>query len=79
MPDGSSRQIKVSNGIITFRKDRATRYEDYAKAMNLITTAYMELREELSEEVFGRSLAGLSDAEMRVVYQAVPMIVSEID
>ena len=79
MPDGSSRQIKVSNGIITFRKDRATRYEDYAKAMNLITTAYMELREELSEEVFGRSLAGLSDAEMRVVYQAVPMVISEID
>ena len=79
MPDGSIRQFKVSNGIITFRKDRATRYEDYAKAMNLITTAYMELREELSEEVFGRSLAGLSDAEKRVVYQAVPMIVSEID
>lgn len=47
--------------------------------MNLITTAYMELREELSEEVFGKPLAGLSDAEMRVVYQAVPMIVSEID
>ena len=47
--------------------------------MKLITTAYTELREELSAEVFGKSLAELSDAEMQVIYQAVPMNVSEAE
>ena len=77
MPDGSTRQFRVSKGMITFQNDRATSYEDYTKAMKLITTAYKELREEVSAEVFGKTLAELSDAEMQVVYQAVPMNVSE--
>ena len=79
MPDGSTRQFRVSKGMITFQNDRATSYEDYTKAMKLITTAYNELREELSSEVFGKPLAELSDGEMQVVYQAVPMNVSEAE
>ena len=79
MPDGSIRQFRVSKGMITFQNDRATSYEDYTKAMKLITTAYKELREELSAEVFGKTLAELSDAEMQVIYQAVPMNVREAE
>ncbi len=78
MPDGSTRQFRVSKGMITFQNDRATSYEDYTKAMKLITTAYKELREEVSAEVFGKPLVELSDAEMQVIYQAVPMNVSEV-
>lgn len=47
--------------------------------MKLITTAYKELREELSAEVFAKPLAELSDAEMQVIYSAVPMNVSEAE
>ena len=79
MPDGSTRQFRVSKGMITFQNDRATSYEDYTKAMKLITTAYKELREEVSAEVFGKPLAELSDAEMQVIYRAVPMNVSEVE
>ena len=79
MPDGSTRQFRVSKGMITFQNDRATSYEDYTKAMKLITTAYKELREEVSAEVFGKPLAELSDTEMQVIYRAVPMNVSEMD
>jgi len=79
MPDGSTRQFRVSKGMITFQNDRATSYEDYTKAMKLITTAYTELREELSAEVFEKPLAELSDAEMQVIYRAVPMNVSEAE
>lgn len=79
MPDGSTRQFRVSKGIITFQNDRATSYEDYTKAMKLITTAYKELREEVSAEVFGKQLAELSDTEMQVIYRAVPMNVSEME
>ena len=79
MPDGSTRQFRVSKGMITFQNDRATSYEDYTKAMKLITTAYKELREEVSAEVFGKPLAELSDTEMQVIYRAVPMNVSEME
>ena len=79
MPDGSIRQFRVSKGLITFQNDRGTSYEDYTKAMKLITSAYKELREELSAEVFGKTLTELSDAEMQVIYRAIPMNVSEIE
>ena len=79
MPDGSSRQLRVSNAMVSLQTDRGTSYEGYTKAMECITAAYKELREELSSEVFGKTLANLSDAEMQVIYQAVPMNVSEAE
>ena len=45
----------------------------------MVLVYYKELREELSSEVFGKPLAELSDAEMQVIYQAVPMNVSEAE
>ena len=79
LPDGSSRQLRVSNAMVSLQTDRGTSYEGYTKAMEFITAAYKELREELSSEVFGKTLANLSDAEMQVIYQAVPMNVSEAE
>ena len=79
MPDGSARQFRVSNAIVSFHNARGTSYDDYTKAMKLITTAYKELREEVSAEVFGKPLAELSDTEMQVIYRAVPMNVSEVE
>ena len=79
MPDGSTREFRVSKGMVSFQNDTKTSYEDYTKAIKLITTAYLELREEVSVEIFGKPLAELSDAEMQVVYQAVPINVSEAE
>ena len=75
MPDGSLRKFMVSNAIVTFECEQGSSYEDYTKVMNIITTAYTELREEFSAEVFGKSLAELTEAERQVVYQAVPKAV----
>ena len=79
LPDGVTKQFRTSKGMVSFQCDRGTSYEDYTQAMTLITTAYKELREELSAEVFNKPLADLSDAEMQVIYQAVPMNVSEAE
>ena len=79
MPDGSTRQFRVSNAFVSYQDDRGTSYDDYTKAMKLITTAYKELREELSSEVFGKPLADLSNAELQVIYRAIPMNVSELE
>ena len=79
MPDGSTRQFRVSKGMVSLQIDRGTSYEGYTKAMECITSAYNELREELSSEVFGKPLADLSDAEMQVIYMAIPMNVSELE
>ena len=78
MPDGSSRQFRVSKGMVSLQTDRRTSYEGYTKAMECITSAYKELREELSSEVFGKPLADLSDAETQIIYMAIPMNVSEV-
>ena len=40
-------------------------------------TAYKELREDFSKEVFGKPLAELTDTEIQTVYLAIPLIVSE--
>ena len=79
MPDGSVRQFRVSKGIVYYQQDRGTSYEGYTKAMKLITTAYTEIREDFSQEVFGKPLGGLTDQELRVVYLAVPMNVVEAE
>lgn len=65
--------------IYRLRSKSKLTYEDYTKAMKLITTAFKELREEVSAEVFGKPLAELSDTEMQVIYRAVPMNVSEME
>ena len=77
MPDGSTRQFRVSKALISLQTDRGTSYEGYTKAMEYINKAYRHLREEVSAEVFGKSLEELSDAEMQIIYLAVPMNVSE--
>ena len=78
-PDGSTRQFRVSKGMVSLQIDRGTSYEGYTKAMECITTAYKELREELSSEVFRKPLTDLSEAEMQVIYMAIPMNVSELE
>ena len=77
MPDGSVREFEVSKAFIILQTDRGTSYDGYTAAMKHITTAYNMIREEFSAEVFGKPLAELSDAEMQVVYRAVPMNVTE--
>ncbi|MGM9742527.1 MAG: M56 family metallopeptidase [Candidatus Cryptobacteroides sp.] len=75
MPDGSLRKFKVSNALVAFECEQGSSYEHYTKVMNLIATAYTELREGFSAEVFGKSLEELTDAERQVVYQVVPKAV----
>lgn len=77
MPDGSARQFRVSKGAIMFQSGSGTSYGGYTKAMERITSAYKELREDVSYEVFGKPLSELEDDELRVVCHAVPMRVSE--
>ena len=77
LPDGTTRQFRVSQGMISFQTDAETTYEDYTKAMELITTAYNELREEVSQNTFGKAFKDLDEAERHTVYRAVPLNVSE--
>ena len=58
--------------------DRATSFDGYQKVNEFVQRAYRELRDELAGEVFGKPFAELSDAETQIIYQAVPMNVSEL-
>ena len=77
MPDGSVRQFEVSKAMVSYGIDRGTSYTAYTKGMEMIMTAYKELREDFSKEVFGKPLSELTDAETQTVYLAIPLIVSE--
>ena len=77
MPDGSVRQFEVSKAMVLYGIDRGTSYTAYTKGMEMIMTAYKELREDFSKEVFGKPLSELTDAETQTVYLAIPLIVSE--
>ena len=77
LPDGTTRQFMVSKGMVSFQTDAKTPYEDYTKAMELIITAYNELREDLSQKTFSKAFRDLNDAERQTIYRAVPLNVSE--
>ncbi len=78
LPDGSSYTYPVTQAMVVMQHDRGTSFDGYQKVNEFVQRAYRELRDELAGEVFGKPLAGLSDAEMQIIYQAVPMNVSEL-
>ena len=79
LPDGSSFTYPVTQAMVIMQHDRGTSFNGYQEVNEFVQRAYRELWDELSREVFGKPLAELSDAEMQVIYQAIPMNVSETE
>ena len=78
LPDGSSYTYPVTQAMVVMQHDRATSFDGYQKVNEFVQRAYRELRDELAGEVFGKPLAELSDAETQIIYQVIPMNVSEL-
>ena len=43
-----------------------------------VQRAYKEIRNDLATEIFGKPLADLTHSERQIIYQAIPMNVSEL-
>jgi len=79
LPDGRTINYPVSQAMILMQNDRGTSFEGYQAANAFVQRVYRELRDDLAGELFGRPLAELSEAEMSIIRQAIPMNVCEAE
>lgn len=79
LPDGRTVIWPVSQAMIIMQHDRGTSFKGYQDINEFVKKIYTDLREDAAKEIFGRSWTNLSEAEMEVIIQAVPMRVREMD
>ncbi len=71
--------MEVSKGIISLQNDRGTSYDMYIAVQNELTAAISEMRNELSQERFGKKYADLKDAQSEAIDKAIPIAISEAE
>ena len=79
MPDGSTWNYPVSEGVISLQNTRDTSYQVYIQVQNELTRAFNEVRDEVSMRKFGKLFADLEEAERKVITKAIPMKISEAE
>ncbi len=73
-------EVKVSKGVISLKNDRGTSYRMYVAVQNELTAAINELRDELSQQRFGRKFAQLTNEEqINAIQKAIPVAISEAE
>lgn len=65
--------------IISLQNDRGTSYKMYISVQNELAAAYNELREELSQRLFGKPYDDLDEAQQKEVQDAYPQKISEAE
>lgn len=78
LPDGRTVIWPVSQAMIIMQHDRGTSFKGYQDINEFVKKIYTDLREDAAKEIFGRSWTNLSETEMDVICQAVPMRVREM-
>lgn len=71
--------IEISKGVISLQSDRQTEYQAYLMVQNELAAAYNELRQTLSQKVFGKDYADLEDEELKAVREVYPQRISEAE
>ena len=69
----------VSKGIVSLQNDRGTSYEMYVKVQNELTRAFNELRDNLSQEKFGKKFKDLETNSKKAISEAIPLKISEAE
>ncbi|MDR0893764.1 MAG: biopolymer transporter ExbD [Prevotellaceae bacterium] len=69
----------TKNHVISLRCDRGTSYKDYIAVQNELVAAYNELRNEISQEKWGKSYAALSEDQQEAVRMIYPQKISEAE
>ncbi|MCK5536673.1 MAG: biopolymer transporter ExbD [Bacteroidales bacterium] len=74
---GSS--IRVSKGVVSLQNDRGTSYKMYIAVQNELVSAFNELRDELSQQTFGKKYNDLSEDSQKLVREIYPLSISEAE
>ncbi len=62
--------------IVSVKTDRKTSYNIYIGALDQIKQAYFEVRDEYSNQNFGRKFKDLNDDDSKIVKDKIPIIIS---
>lgn len=65
--------------VISLQNDRGTTYSEYIKVQNELVAAYNELRDELSQEKWGKSYSELDESRQEAVRDFYPQRISEAE
>lgn len=77
--EGFHEEFPVSKGVISLQNDRGTSYDMYFRVQNELAAAIHELREELSQERFGKKYEDINDEQRDAIETAIPIAISEAE
>lgn len=70
----------MSKGIISLKNDRGTSYDMYITVQNELASAFNEMKDELSKQLFGLKYAQLIDEKkIKGINKALPVRISEAE
>lgn len=65
--------------VISIAADRSASYAVYVSVQNEVAAAYRELREDLSQRLYGKDFSDLMAHDQMVIMDAYPMVISEAE
>lgn len=72
-------QMVTKKHVISLTNNVDTRYEDYIAVQNVLTAAYVELRDEKARKEFGKSFADLNAQQQDALVKLYPQKISEAE
>ncbi len=77
--DGFGEQHSSNKKIISLKNTKETSYEVYLEVYNEIKSAYNEIWDEKSKELFNKGYEELSREQQKVIQKIYPMVISEAE
>ena len=68
-----------SKGVVSLQNDRGTSYQVYIAVQNQLAEAFNELRDEFSQQRFGKKFADLGETNKNGVQKLIPISISEAE
>jgi biopolymer transport protein ExbD len=71
--------VMVHKGVISLQNDRGTSYGKYLEVQNELTPAGNEVKDQISQEKFGKKFDDLLEAQQDAVKKYMPVMISEAE
>jgi biopolymer transport protein ExbD len=72
-------RMVTKNHVISLQNDRGTSYQSYIDVQNEIAAAYNELRDDISQQKFGKKFVSLDEEQQKAVQLIYPQKISEAE
>ena len=86
LPDKTSKEVDffgptmvTEKHVVSLQNDRSSSYQAYIDVQNELVAAYNELRDELSQEKWGKNYSELNEDQQKAVREIYPQKISEAE